>query len=465
MSRVGARQEGSVERTGIDQGWVAELLSREHTAWIEGRPKGQAHHRRAMRSQIGGTPLRRPREFPPPFPIVVERAEGARLHDTDGHVYADLGLCGTAALWGHTNPSVIGALQAQLGRGIVTDWPNEEHTWVAEELHRRFGLPFWQFTISATDANRFALRLARVATGRQRILVFEGSYHGSVDETFAVLTPTGIMQRPGVAPNAIPISETTKVVEYNDLNALEQALAPGDVAAVIAEPAMTVGGSIMLPQPGFHTGLRELTRNAGTLLIIDETQTIPAGPGGCTREFGLQPDFITMGKCIAGGIPAGLYGMSEEVADAAGRYLEESGGGLGGMGSTLAGGALAVRAMHVVLEEVMTEETYAEMFRLAERYENAVAAIIRAHELPWHVARLGSRVAYAFVPQPPTSARQMRPRVGSELHRALWLYLANRKIAISGWDCTALFSPQTDEADVELHNHLLAEVIGSLVGA
>ncbi|RKS77013.1 glutamate-1-semialdehyde 2,1-aminomutase [Actinomadura pelletieri DSM 43383] len=447
---------------GLDPKRLGELLDEERARWIEARPRSAALRERARRSQIHGTPQHWINQFPPPVPLTVERAAGARLYDVDGHEYADFGLAGTAALWGHDHPAVVTALRDQLGRGSVTLWSHEDHVWVTEELRHRFGLPFWQFTVSASDANRFALLLAKVTTGRRRILIFNRAYHGSLEQTAAVLSPDGeVIPQPGVEPNGVDVRETTKVVEFNDLDALERALAPGDVAAVLAEPVMTNGGAVIRPEPGFHAALRDLTRRTGTLLIIDETQTIPAGPGGCTREFGLEPDLITMGKCIAGGVPAGLYGMSDTVAAAAARYTEH---GDGGLGSTMASGPLAVRAMRAVLGEVMTDDTYARLDRLGERYERDIAAVIARYDLPWHVGRLGGRVSYAFTPGPPRNAGRLYPSVGSAARKALWLYMANRGIVVNAMSGGGLMSPLTAEADVERHGALFAEAIGALTG-
>ncbi|ONI76231.1 hypothetical protein ALI144C_36805 [Actinosynnema sp. ALI-1.44] len=423
--------------TGIDPGRLDVMLARERAAWTAARPKAVALRERARRSQLHGTPQHWIHQFPPPVPLVVDRAAGARLYDTDGHEYADFGLAGTAALWGHNHPAVVAAVREQVDRGSVTLWSSEDHVWVTEELHRRFGLPFWQFAVSATDANRFALTLARAATGRRRVVVFNHAYHGSVDESLA----------------------DSVGVEFNDVDALDQALAARDVAAVLAEPVMTNGGAVIHPRPGFHAALRDLTRRTGTLLILDETQTIPAGPGGCTGELGLEPDLITMGKCLAGGIPAGVYGMTDEVAAAATRYTES---GDGGLGSTMASGPLAVRAMRAVLGDVMTDATYAHMKRLAVRYANDVTTVIAKHDLPWHVGRLGGRVSYAFMPEPPHSASQMYPPVGVSVREALWLYLANRGIVLNGMSGAALMSPMTVESDVERHGVLFAEAISEL---
>ncbi|RKT56127.1 transaminase [Saccharothrix australiensis] len=445
---------------GVDHRRLADLLARERAAWVDARPRARALHERARASQLHGTPQHWIKQFPPPVPLVVDRAHGARLRDTDGHEYADFGLAGTAALWGHGHPAVVAALRDQLDRGAVTLWPHEDHVWVTEELHRRFGLPFWQFTVSASDANRFALLLARVVTGRRRVLVFHRAYHGSVEQTCAVLTPFGVAAPPGVEPNGVDVRETTKVVEFNDLPALERALEPRDVAAVLTEPVMTNGGAVIHPDPGFHAALRDLTHRTGTLLVVDETQTIPAGPAGCTGALGLSPDLVTMGKWLAGGVPAGAYGMTEPVAAVAARYTAS---GDGGLGSTLAGGALAVRAMRAVLGEVMTEPTYAHLDRLAAHYAGDVAAVIEHHGLPWHVGRLGGRVSYAFTPEPPRAAGALRPGAGSAVRQALWLYLANRGVVLSGMNGAALFSPLTEETDVDLHGELFGSVVAELV--
>lgn len=447
---------------GLDERRVTAMLERERAAWIRERPRAVAAHRRARRSQLHGTPQQWVAGFPPPVPLLVERADGAYLHDTDGHRYADFGLAATAALWGHTHPAVTAALHEQVDRGLVTIWPNEDQIWVTEELGRRFGLPVWQFTVSATDANRAALILARLVTGRPRVLVFNRAYHGSVDHTFAVLRDGVVTPTPGMSATGVDVTRTTEVVEFNDLAAVRRALAAGDIAAVLTEPVMTNGGAIIRPEPGFHQGLRELTERAGTLLVVDETQTIPAGPGGCTAELGLRPDLITMGKCVAGGLPAGLYGMTEAVARLAATHTRD---GDAGIGSTLAGGALAVRAMRAVLAEVMTAPTYARMFTLAERYERAVGAVIAEHRLPWHVARLGARVSYAFTAKPPRAAGELYPRVGAAARQAIWLYLANRLVVTNGMSGAALFSPLTSDADVTRCCALTAEAIAALVPA
>ncbi|HLI13769.1 MAG TPA: transaminase [Alphaproteobacteria bacterium] len=433
---------------GIDPARLASMLDTERAAWIARHPKAVKFHERAKKSQLNGTPTSRVRHFPPAIPVVLKEARGGRLWDIDGHVYADFHLSGSAALFGHSHPKIVAALREQADRGLVSDWPCEDQVAVTESMQQHFGLPYWQFSLSAADANRFALRLARIATGRQRILVFNRTYHGSLDETHAVLTSRGVEVPSGVSRNGFDVAQSTKVVQFNDLEGARRALGEEDVAAVLVEPAITTRGPIVMPATDFHPELRKLARRAGTLLIVDETQTIAAGPGGFTREFGLEPDMMTLGKWLAGGLPVGMYGMSEKVAEAVRHY------GGGAMGSTLAAGAFSVHAMRVALDELITADSYKLMGGMAERYERAVRSLIRRHGLPWHAVRLGARVAFGFDAEPPRSAEQvlseMETQARAQLHEAIWLFLANRGVLISGWDCTALFCPLTEESDVDL---------------
>lgn len=445
---------------GIDPERLAAMLDAERATWTAQHPNAIKLHERALKSQLNGVPTARVRNFPPNPPVVMQRAQGGRLWDTDGHLYADFHLSGSAALFGHSHPKIVAAIKEQADRGLVSDWPCEDQIAVTEAMQRHFGLPIWQFSLSAADANRFALRFARIATGRQRILVFNKTYHGSLDETHAVLTPDGVAVPSGVSRNGYDVAQSTRVVQFNDLDGVEKTLAEEDVAAVLVEPAVTTKGPIVMPEPGFHARLRKLTRETGTLLIIDETQTMVAGPGGFTREFGLEPDMMTMGKWAAGGLPVGMYGMTEKVAAAVSYYRG------GAMGSTLAAGAFLVHTMRVALDEVITPESYAHMRNAAERYEQATASLIRELGLPWHAIRLGARVAFGFDAKPPRSAEQtlsaMEAQARLQLHEAIWLYLANHGVLISGWDCTALFCPLTEAADVDLLIRLVREAVTDL---
>ena len=342
--------------------------------------------------------------------------------------------------------------------------PTEDAIWAAAELERRFGLPLWQLTLTATDANRFAIRMARQITGRPKILVFSYCYHGTVDETFIVVGPDGqgVSREGNVGPPVDP-AVTTEVVEFNDAEALERALAGEQVACVLTEPALTNIG-IVLPEPGFHERMREITRETGTILIIDETHTLSAGPGGMTAANGLEPDMLTVGKSIAGGVPAGAFGMSAEVAE---RIESESGADYedtGGVGGTLAGNALTTAAIRATLGEVLTAEAFERMIALADRFTEAVQGTIDEHDLPWHVVQLGARAEYRFSPEPPTSGGASAAAGDPEVEEYLHLYLLNRGVLITPFHNMALMSPATVDADVDRHSEAFAAACAELRG-
>jgi glutamate-1-semialdehyde 2,1-aminomutase len=357
----------------------------------------------------------------------------------------------------------VAALTAQSQRGFTFMLPTADAVWVGEELSRRFGLPYWQFTLTATDANRFALRLARQITGRPRVLVFNWCYHGTVDETFVTLTGGQAGPRWGNIGPAVDPATTTRVVEFNDLPALAAALAPGDVACVLAEPAMTNIG-IIHPEPGFHAALRELTRRTGTLLILDETHTICAGPGGYTAAHGLEPDLLTIGKPIGGGVPAAAYGLSAAVAEriqSQHARLDQDAGGIGG---TLAGNALALSAVRATLETVLTEAAYARTIPLAERFAAGVRGVIDEFGLPWNVTRLGCRAEYWFRPRPARNGAEAAAALDHDLDRFMHLWALNRGILLTPFHNMALIAPDTTEADIDEHTRVFREAVQALVG-
>jgi len=323
-------------------------------------------------------------------------------------------------------------------------------------------LQYWQFALTATDANRFSIRLARKITSRSKILVFNWCYHGTVDETFITLRSDGTAgaRRGNVGPPVDP-SVTTKVVEFNDLPALERALAPGDVACVLAEPAMTNVG-IVHPEPGFHLALRELTRKAGTLLIIDETHTICAGPGGYTRAENLEPDVLVFGKPIAGGVPGAAYGFTAEVASriSVNDNLEDC--DVGGIGGTLAGNALSLAAMRATLTSVLTQGAFDHMIPMAERWTSGVQDAIQEFALPWHVTRLGCRAEYLFASKPPRNGTEAHDAMDFELERFLHLYCMNRGILLTPFHNMALMSPVTSKEDIDHHSRVFREAAQEL---
>ncbi len=396
------------------------------------------------------------------FPIYVKEAKGAHFTDLDGINYIDFCLGDTGAMTGHAPDATLAAINAQAAHGITLMLPTEDAVWVGEELQRRFGLKYWQFTLTATDANRFAIRMARHISGRQKILVFNYCYHGSVDETFITLDEEGtpVARRGNLGPPVNPV-ETTKVIEFNDVPGLETALSACDVAAVLAEPVMTNIG-IIHPDPGFHEILREVTRRTGTLLIIDETHTICTGPGGYTGKYGLQPDFLTCGKPLAGGIPAAVYGFTDQVAKAFWDKLELDQSDVGGIGGTLAGNALSIAAMRATLEKVLTTDMYARCEKLADRYEIGISSVIDEFKLPWIVKRLGFRVEYWFRQKPPRNGGEANAAVDGDLDRFMHLWALNRGILLTPFHNMALISADSNEADVDYHTEIFREAVQAL---
>jgi glutamate-1-semialdehyde 2,1-aminomutase len=446
----------------LDRGLLAARLAAEVERFAAEHPRSRELYDRALGSLVGGVPMPWMMRWAGGFPVFAREASGARIVDVDGHSYVDLCLGDTGAMPGHGPPAVAAAVAEQVARGITTMLPTEDALWVGEELTRRFGLERWLFTLTATDANRTALRLARQLTGRPLVLVFSYCYHGSVDEAFAVRGPDGQTHaRAGNVGPPVDPAATTRAIEFNDLAALEEALSDGLVACVLAEPAMTNMG-IIQPDDGFHGGLRELTRAAGTLLIIDETHTFSAGPGGCTAAWGLDPDLLTIGKAIGSGIPSGALGLSSRVASALLSDPDADYEDTGGVGGTLAGNALSAAAMRATLEHVLTPEAFSATVPLASRFAAGVQDVIDRHELPWHVTQLGCRAEYGFRSPPPRNGTEGHESADPELERYLHLYALNRGVLITPFHNMALMSPVTSEADVDLHSSLFAAAVGEL---
>jgi glutamate-1-semialdehyde 2,1-aminomutase len=453
----------------IDRSRLASLMQREQKKFVEERPKSKALFERARKSLLAGVPMNWMVKWAGAFPPFVREAQGASFFDVDGHRYTDFCLGDTGAMTGHSPYATVKAVEEQARRGITLMLPGEDSIFVAEELQKRFGLPYWQFALTATDANRFSIRLARQITGRPKILVFNWCYHGTVDETFITLQANGLAgaRRGNIGPPVDP-SVTTRVVEFNDVAALETALASGDVACVLAEPAMTNVG-IVHPAEGFHAALRELTRKHGALLIIDETHTICTGPGAYTRAENLEPDILVFGKAIGGGIPGAAYGFSQEVAErivaaqnASTENLEDC--DVGGIGGTLAGNALSLAAMRATLSKVLTKEAFERMIPIAERWTLGVAKTIAEAELPWHVTRLGCRAEYLFARDAPKNGTEAHDAMDFELERFMHLYAMNRGILLTPFHNMALMSPQTESDDVDRHTKVFREAVHELVG-
>ncbi|MFF9408471.1 transaminase [Streptomyces anandii] len=449
----------------MDRTRLHHLLARESAEAERRNPRSKAAYDRAEHL-FGRVPMTWMNKTAGAFPRYLDSARGARVTDVDGHEYIDFCLGDTGAMAGHSPKVVADAVRrryAELG-GATAMLPTEDAEWVGAELTRRFGLARWSFSLTATDANRWAIRLVRAVTGRPKILVNSYCYHGSVDESLIVVGPDGRgTAREGNVGAPCDVTLTSRVAEFNDLAQLERELAHGDVAAVLMEPALTNIG-IVLPEPGYLEGVRELTRRYGTLLINDETHTFSAGPGGCTAAWGLEPDLLTIGKAIGGGIPAGAYGLSAELADRLLGRADLDLVDMGGVGGTLAGNALSVTATRATLEHVLTDDAFARMAKLCERFEAGVRAGIGAHQLPWSVTRLGARTEYRFTDPAPRTGTESAAAADAELEDFLHLYLANRGILLTPFHNMALMCPDTTEADVDSHTELFAAALTELTG-
>jgi glutamate-1-semialdehyde 2,1-aminomutase len=403
-------------------------------------------------------------KWPGKFPLFVEKAKGARFVDVDGNEFIDLCLGDTGSMTGHSPRATVDAIKAQLDRGITAMLPTEDALVVSAELARRFSLPLWQFTVSATDANRHAIRYARLLTGRSKIIVIDRCYHGSVDESFATLDADGkTVAREGNIGAPVPLDETTRVVEFNDLDAMERALQKGDVAAILMEPAMTNVG-IVLPDPGYLLAVGELAKRYGAIWIIDETHTISVGPGGMTQDLGLHPDILTIGKSIGGGIPTGTFGMTREIADQIAKRLEREVIDTGGIGGTLAGNALSLAAMRATLTEVLTDEAFSRMIALGNRWCDGVDSVIAQINLPWHCNRLGARGEYLFQATAPRTGGEAARAGDFELEQYIHLRLLNDGFLLTPFHNMALISPETSEADVDAHTEAFRAMCEDLLG-
>ncbi len=435
-------------QAGVSLARIRKLRATEAATFRAARPKSAAAFGKGIAGFFGGVPMHWMNDWPTPFPIVVDRARGATILDIDGIRLDDFCLGDTGSMFGHSPPPVARAIRRQADRGLTYMLPDEDTLVLGSVLADRFGLPEWQIATTATDANRFALRVARAVTGRPKILVFNGCYHGSVDETMVRLVDGKPVNRPGLAGEFRDLTKTTRIVEFNDIPALEKVLAAGDVDCVIAEAVLT-NSCMVLPEAGFHDALRRLTRKAGTLLLIDETHTISTGPGGYTKRYGLQPDLFVLGKPIAGGVPASVWGMSADLARRYRAYNAKEEPGYSGMGTTLSANPLQFAAMRATLEEVMTEANYAHMERLARRLDAGLTAVIDRYRLPWHVARVGARVEFICAEGPLRNGGEAEAAHAPDLEAAIHVALVNRGVLIAPFHNMMLISPATTSRQVD----------------
>jgi len=447
----------------IDRARLTTLLERER-AHHRDRTQGSRALFEAGDHLFGRVPMTWMNKWSGGYPLYLASAHGNRIVDVDGNEYVDFALGDTGSMAGHSPAATARAIHQRISvdGGITTMMPSADAEWVAAELTRRFAMPYWSFSLTATDANRWAIRIARMVTGRPMVAAFSYCYHGSVDETLVITTPDGgTASRSGNVGPAVPVEQTTRAAEFNDLASVEAALAPGDVAVLVMEPALTNMG-IVLPDPGFLEGVRELCTRYGTLLLIDETHTISAGPGGCTREWGLQPDLFVIGKSIGGGIPSGAYGLSAEVADRVRAHVEADLVDVGGVGGTLAGNVLSTAAMRATLGEVLTDAAFAHMIDLATAYRQGVQGTLDEFDVPWSIEQLGARAEYRFCRPAPRNGTQSAAAHDDDLEEYLHLFMSNRGVLLTPFHNMALMCPQTTRVDVYLHTRLFREAVADL---
>jgi glutamate-1-semialdehyde 2,1-aminomutase len=435
-------------RTGVAATRVHALARAERARFEAANPCSRSLAARSAEHMMFGVPLHWMNDWATPFPLHVAEARGARLVDADGQTRIDFCLGDTGAMFGHSPPPVTLALQRQAARGMTTMLASEDAAAVSSLLAQHFGLPLWQFAMTATDANRFVLRWLRAATGRPVLLVFNGCYHGTVDDVFVDLVDGRAVQRDSLLGQVHDLTATTRVVEFNDLAALEAALAPGDVACVLAEPVMTNIGMVM-PEPGFWERAIEIIRRHGSKLVMDETHTLSSGPGGYARAHGLKADAVVVGKALGGGMPCAAYGLTAELAALAEAAKRAAPPGHSGIGTTLTANLLAMAAMRATLTELMTPAIFAALHARCTRLAAGLREVIARRGLPWCVTQVGARCEFQFIDTPPRNGSEAGAAMNSELEQALHLALLNRGVLITPFHNMMLVCPDTTDADVD----------------
>ena len=433
---------------GIDPTRLDQFHRREAARFAATRPQSRALLDQGAAAWLSGVPMHWMRDWPSPFPLVVTGAQGARLTDADGYEIDDFCLGDTGSMYGHSPAPVARAIRHQARRGLTYMLPSDAALRAGPLLQERFGPLRWQVATTATDANRNALRVARAVTGRRKVLVFNGCYHGTLEDTMVELRDGRCVARAGMVGQVHDIAASAACVEFNDLPALETALATGEIAAVIAEPVMT-NCCMVLPEDGFLESLRALTRRHGTLLIIDETHTQSSGPGGYARGHGLEPDMLVVGKCVAGGVATAVWGLSEDVAARFAAYDSARPEGHSGMGTTLSGNALQFAALEATLAEVTTPAAFARMDKGAARLARGLDRAIARHGLPWHVVRVGARVEFICAPGPLKNGTQALDAQAPAVESALHLGLLNRGCLIAPFHNMMLVSPVTKKRQID----------------
>ncbi|MFN4171753.1 MAG: aspartate aminotransferase family protein [Pseudorhodobacter sp.] len=433
---------------GIDADRLAGFAARESARFAASRPVTQTALQAGAEVFLDRVPMHWMRDWPMPFPLLVTRAKGARIEDLDGYGIDDFCLGDTGSMFGHSPAPVAKAIRRQARRGLTYMLPTEDALAAGRLLSDIFGPFRWQVATTATDANRFAIRVARAVTGRAKVMVFKGCYHGTVDDVMVTLENGRTIARPGLVGQVADLSAGAVSVEFNDLGAVEAALAGGNIAAILTEPVMT-NCCMVLPDPGFLEGVRAAASRHGALLIVDETHTISSGYGGYARIHGLQPDMLVVGKSVAGGVPCAVWGLSEDVAVRFAAYDAGRAPGHSGMGTTLSANPLQFMALRANLAGVMTKDNHARMDRRAARLAKGLAAVIARHGLPWHVVRAGARVEFICAPGPLRNGTEAAAAHQPRLEAALHVGLVNRGCLIAPFHNMMLASPSTTKGQVD----------------
>jgi glutamate-1-semialdehyde 2,1-aminomutase len=441
---------------GIASAQIDSMLKRERDRFLQANPTSAKLAEQSKPHWHNGVPFHWMLDWSTPFPLYAKEAKGATLTDVDGHAYDDFCLGDTGSMFGHSPEPVVRAIREQSTRGLTYMLSTEDVPVVGQLLSDMFGLPYWQVATTASDANRFVIRWCRAITKRPKVLIMSGCYHGAVDDTFLRLDNGKPANRVGLMGQVYDLTQGTVVVEFNDLDAIERALKVGDVACILTEPALTNIGMV-LPQEGYLDGMAALAKQYGTLLIIDETHTISTGYGGYTRMHNLKPDFFTLGKPVAGGIPCSVFGFTAEMAERMRKAEAEAGPGYSGIGTTLSANALQLHCMRANLSEVMTPANYTHMLDLSERLARGVEKEITERNVPWHVSNVGARAEFVCAPTRPKNGAEAKAAMRPHLELAVHLYLLNRGVLIAPFHNMTLLSPATTAAQVD---HLI-ETVGN----
>jgi glutamate-1-semialdehyde 2,1-aminomutase len=423
------------------------LLAEEKSRFIASHPASMQMGAQTRAHFLYGVPMHWMNDWGTPSPLFVQQAQGVHFTCVDGHEYTDFCLGDTGAMFGHSPPAVAQAICEQSSRGLTAMLPSYLAPKVGQTLAQFFNLPYWQLATTATDANRFVLRWGRAITKKNKLLVFDGCYHGTVDDTMVDVVDGTTVNRASLLGQVHDLGLHTVAVPFNDISAVERELAKGDIACVLTEPALTNCGMV-LPNPGFIETLRKLTQQYQSLLVLDETHTISTAHGGWAKQNHVTPDFLVVGKPIAGGLPAAAYGFSAAMAECMKLAKDHAPSGHSGIGTTLSGNIMTLAAIQATLTEVATPEAYKHMLSLAAHLEKALIALLNSYQLPWNISRMGARLELQFCATPPRNAKEAREAQHDVLENAIHLYLLNRGVLLTPFHNMMLICPQTTMDDL-----------------